>query len=139
MTDGVHLKGRCLCRAVGIEAQAANLNITACHCSMCRKWGGGPFLAISCAEAITFEGEDNIATFASSSWAERGFCKLCGTHLFYRLKEATEYEIPIGLLDEVPDIILTSQIYIDRKPPYYTFAEQTQILTEAEVMAQYVM
>ena len=23
----------------------------------------------------------------SSAWAERGFCKNCGSHLFYRLKE----------------------------------------------------
>ncbi|NIT13149.1 MAG: GFA family protein, partial [Candidatus Dadabacteria bacterium] len=52
---------------------------------MCRKWCGGPLMAVNCGTDVTFEGEDNITVYDSSSWAERGFCSGCGSHLFYRL------------------------------------------------------
>jgi hypothetical protein len=35
------------------------------------------------------------------------------------------------------DFTLASQIYIDNKPAYYSFAEQTPMLTEQQVIAQY--
>lgn len=38
---------------------------------------------------------------------------------------------------ESQDFELATQIYIDRKPGYYDFANQTPTMTEAEVIAQY--
>ena len=36
-------------------------------------------------DQITWSGADNLATYTSSDWAERGFCKICGSSLFWRL------------------------------------------------------
>ncbi|MFC6672978.1 GFA family protein [Marinobacterium aestuariivivens] len=93
-------------------------------------------LAVECGTDVRFEGEDNIAVYASSDWAERGFCKTCGTHLFYRLKGSGEYAMPAGLFDN-GDFMLKSQIFIDEKPGFYSFAEQTRNMTGAEVFAEY--
>ncbi|MBD2535464.1 hypothetical protein H6G97_41150 [Nostoc flagelliforme FACHB-838] len=41
-------KGSCLCRAVSLSTNSMRKNVTACHCSMCRNWGGGPLLAVDC-------------------------------------------------------------------------------------------
>jgi len=41
-------------------------------------------MAVPCADTVSFAGEENVAVYKSSDWAERGFCKQCGTHLFYR-------------------------------------------------------
>ncbi|WP_339900516.1 GFA family protein [Paraglaciecola polaris] len=56
----------------------------ACHCASCRKWSGGPLLAIDCGTDVSISPTDNITVYDSSQWAQRGFCRHCGTDLFYR-------------------------------------------------------
>jgi hypothetical protein len=137
MSKGDMLQGQCLCGSVKVTATPEHRHVGACHCGMCRKWGGGPLLALECKDQVRVEGEAHIATYASSEWAERGFCKQCGTHLFYRLKQEPFYAIPIGLFDGDPQWEFTDQIFIDHKPPHYSFANRTRNLTEAEVFAMY--
>lgn len=129
--------GQCLCGSVRITATPKSNHFGACHCSMCRKWSGGPLLAVECEDRVSFEGEAHIAAYASSEWAERGFCKTCGTHLFYRMKDQPFYAIPIGLFDDGKPWEFAEQIFIDKKPPHYCFANTTKNLTEAEVFAQF--
>ncbi|MHA1570914.1 MAG: GFA family protein [Alphaproteobacteria bacterium] len=129
--------GSCLCGAVTVSAQAAQNNIGACHCGMCRKWTGGPFLATDCGTEVSFSGAENISVFNSSQWAERGFCSKCGTHLFYRLKGNQQHFMPVGLFAEDTNFVLDHQVFIDEKPAFYTFAEKTEDMTGAEVFAKY--
>src|SRR5690606_28085718 len=107
--------GRCLCGSVRITANPKSNHFGACHCSLCRTWGGGPLLAVECEDRVSFTGESHIAIYASSAWAERGFCKNCGTHLFYRLKQQSFYAIPIGLFDHVESWEFAEQVFIDLK------------------------
>jgi len=129
-------QGACLCGAVRISATAKR-DVSVCHCSMCRKWGGGPLFAAECEGDVTIEGEEHVSIFSSSEWAERGFCKQCGTHLFYRLKKHTHYAIPVGLFDDGDQWKLVEQVFIDEKPGFYSFAEDTRNLTGAEAFAQF--
>ena len=137
MTDRREVKGSCLCGGVRIVAGAVSNNVGACHCSMCRKWGGGPLLSVDCGSDVAFEGGENIGVFDSSDWAERGFCKRCGSHLFYRLKANNLYTMPAGLFDDDLDMVFDQQIFIDEKPSFYCFANETKNMTGAEVFAQY--
>ena len=129
------MKGHCLCGAVSFTSSEAK-EIGACHCAFCRRWSGGPLLAVHCGPNVTFTGADQITVYASSEWAERAFCKQCGTHLYYKLLATGEHFIPVGAFDS-SDFELTSQIYIDKKPAYYAFANQTPMLTEQQVIEQY--
>lgn len=131
------VKGSCLCGAVKIAATNASKQVGACHCGMCRKWGGSSFLAIDCSSQVDFEGEDNIKIYQSSEWAERGFCQQCGTHLFYRLKQNNQYHMPVGIFDDADDLVFHHQIFIDEKPEFYSFANQTQNMTGAETIAMF--
>ncbi len=72
--------GSCLCGEVSFTAKNASNSVGACHCSMCRKWGGGPLMVVDCGADVTFKGEENISVFNSSLWAERGYCNKCGSH-----------------------------------------------------------
>lgn len=137
MDSNIVLTGSCLCGSVRVTAHPGNNHVDACHCVMCRKWGGGPFFSTGCGDAVNFEGADNITTFSSSEWAERGFCQQCGTHLFYRLKRENHYAITVGLFDRGTEWKLTDQIFIDQKPSFYSLAEKTSNLTGEEVFAQY--
>ena len=130
-------RGACLCGAVHVTAKPKSNSIGACHCSICRKWGGSPLLAVECESKVDFEGKEHISTFDSSDWAERGFCQKCGTHLFYRLKEEGHYAIPVGLFDGDGEWKLSEQIFIDQKPSFYSFSEKTRDLTGEQVFAQY--
>ena len=58
------MSGRCLCGAVSFVATGVHLDHHACHCDMCRRWGGAPFFGIHC-EGVTFDGEDSICRYDS--------------------------------------------------------------------------
>lgn len=129
------MNGQCLCGAVRITAPDAR-ETSACHCGMCRRWGGGPLLVVHAGKEASFSGDEHITAYGSSEWAERAFCKECGTHLYYKLKSTDDYFIPAGLFD-TQDFELASQIYIDKKPAYYDFANDTPMLTEQEVIEKF--
>ncbi|WP_141317569.1 GFA family protein [Halomonas halmophila] len=137
MNDAMTLRGSCLCGAVSLAVEAERQNVVACHCRMCRIWGGGPLLAMESVRRVTLEGEDQVSLYASSEWAERGFCRHCGTHLFYRLKTGEHYGVPAGLVDQGEAWTLDSQIFIDEKPAWYHFGNDTHNLTGQEVFASY--
>jgi hypothetical protein len=93
-------------------------------------------LAVHCGPDVRVSGAESVAVYASSQWAERAFCKSCGTHLYYRLLATGEYFVPAGAF-ESDDFKLASQIYVDKKPDYYSFANQTPMLTEQQVIEQF--
>lgn len=130
------MKGVCLCKSVSIEASGVE-EFEACHCGMCRKWGGGPFLSVHCSGEVSISGEESVQRFASSEWGERAFCSNCGTHLFYRLKATDEHFVPLGLFESSEGFTFTQQIFIDKKPDYYSFADTTQNLTEQQVFEKF--
>ena len=137
MIEATKRTGRCLCGAVRITAINPSNKVGACHCGMCRKWGGGPVMEIDCGTNVSFEGEDNITVYNSSSWAERGFCQKCGSHLFYRLKENRQYMVPVGLFNELEHLVFENQYFIDKKPSFYSFSNKTDDTTKEELFEMY--
>ncbi len=130
------MQGSCLCGAVTIETPD-NTAMNACHCGMCRRWGSGPYFCIHGGADVQISGAHNISAFRSSEWAERAFCKVCGTHLFYRYLPTNDHELSVGLFQNGREFQFMAQIFIDRKPASYAFANETSNLTEAEVFAKY--
>ena len=90
-----------------------------------------------CGNDVSFWGEKNISIYSSSDWAERGFCKTCGSLMFYRLTENMHHFIPVGLFEDQNQFVLERQSYIDRKPSYYSFSNYKYDLTENEMIEKY--
>ncbi len=130
------VKGSCLCKAVEFEFKVKDKHFDVCHCSMCRTWGGGPALTVESISQIKFNSEVNLTIFESSAWAERGFCKICGSNLFYRLKDKSLNfcNFNLGTIHNHEEFQFTKQIFIDSKPDNYSFSNKTQMLTEQEVL-----
>lgn len=104
---------------------------------MCRRWSGGaPFFAAE-VKKVTFENEEDIGRYTSSEWAERGFCKKCGTTLFYFLKPRQTYAMSVGAFDDTSPFRLSLEIFIDRKPAGYALAGDHPRWTEAETFAKF--
>jgi len=130
------MKGHCLCGAVTFIAPDVP-QMAACHCTMCRRWGGGPMLTVQCPPDMQIEGRAHIRAYRSSEWAERAFCATCGSHLYYRVLPDGEYAVPAGLFQDGPEFRFHEQIFIDQKPASYEFANETAKLTGAEVFAKF--
>lgn len=82
-------------------------------------------------------GEEHVHVYESSEWAERGFCRRCGTHLFYRLKHGDFHAVPVGLFDDPDDWTFALQVFIEEKPAFYCFANDTRTLTGEELIVQF--
>jgi hypothetical protein len=134
--EEVEMEGKCLCGAITIRTPDKT-SIDACHCGMCRRWGGSPALGVSCGSDVQLDGFEKLKVYKSSEWAERAFCGECGTHMFYKLSATNEYFVPAGLFQNDIEFEFKEQIFIDMKPSYYEFANQTLNLTEAEVFAKF--
>jgi hypothetical protein len=131
------MDGTCLCGAVTVTT-ADKTMVDACHCGMCRRWGGSPALGIPCGTDVQIDGIDHLKVYKSSDWAERAFCRECGTHIFYRLSASNQHFLPAGLFGDGIGFEFKEEIYIDNKPSYYDFANPTVKLTEADVMAKFM-
>lgn len=92
-------------------------------------------------EDVKIDGEDAMRRFASSPWAERAFCGICGSNLFYRVTAEGpmqgEIHMALGVLDDPSGVRLSTELFIDKKPDGYGFAQETHQMTEAEVMAMF--
>lgn len=128
------MEGVCLCGAIKVSAETQN-EMGVCHCSMCRRWSGGPMFAVHCGANVSFTGAEP-KRYVSSEWANRGFCPECGTHLFYHLLPSNEYILPAGLFQD-ESFAMTNEIFIDEKPDDYAFKNETKKLTGKEVFEQF--
>ena len=131
------ISGGCLCGAVRFTATPKNREIGACHCSMCRKWSAGPFLVLDCQGTLKVDDTTNLGVYRSSEWAERCFCKRCGTPLFYRLVGKDFNAVSAEAFDNREGYEFKTQIFIDEKPAYYDFANKTKNMTGPEVFAAF--
>ncbi len=110
------IKGSCLCKSVSVEIDKNPDTFTVCHCENCRRWSGGVPMSINAGEHLEFSGEEFVHRYSSSEVAERGFCRNCGTHLFFRLKKTDHYFLHLGLFGDTISPRFELQEFIDRKP-----------------------
>ena len=127
--------GKCLCGAVRVRLEAPRRGISLCHCDMCLRWGGGPYAGVS-AERFAVEGEEHIATYRSSKWAERAFCTACGSHLWFHFRPGDHRSFLAGLFDLPAGFAIEEQIFVDEKPAWYALDPDGERKTGAQVIAE---
>lgn len=131
------IEGHCLCGAVSIRVADHGGFTGACHCRMCQRWSGALFVCFNApAAAVTVTGA--VARYPSSSFSERAFCPVCGSHLWMRNTDEDHpaYELMPGLFDAARDIPLKSEIYTDRALPGLALAGDHRRATRAEYEAK---
>jgi hypothetical protein len=94
-------------------------------------------MAIRCESGIQIQGKDDVGVYDSSDWAERAFCKKCGSNLYYHIKGTDEYQISLGVFGNSIAPRLTLQVFIDDKPDNYEFANKTKNLTGQQIYDMY--
>ena len=131
------LSGGCLCGAVRFSAKPEALEMSVCHCSMCRKWSGGVFMPVACGDSVEFEASNAIGNYQSSKWGQRIFCNKCGSTLMWKMTDGSFHGVAASAFDDQTKFVFTHQGFIDEKPDNYTFANETENMTGAEGFAKY--
>ena len=131
------MKGQCVCGATMFTVELKNHDVHACHCSICRRQTSGVIMTIDVEQgSLQFTQDEHLSIYNSSDCGERGFCNCCGTNLFWRTKDQSYCNINAFALDQQPqDIKFDMEIFIDNKPEFYAFNNETKKLTEADVIA----
>jgi hypothetical protein len=132
---GHPVSGKCLCGAIGITLTGAHREVDVCHCSMCAQWGGSMYAGIE-ADEFTLTGEDHVATYRSSNWAERAFCRTCGSNLWYKFLPTGNRTFLAGLFDLPDGLEIKQQIFIDEKQDWYDIAQDSPKKTGAQIIAE---
>ena len=120
-------QGTCLCHAVHFRIEAPTLWCAHCHCSMCRHAHGAAFVTWIGVPEEQFSftaGKQAVRWYASSTEAERGFCRECGSTLFFR-SERWPGEIHVvraavdGPIDRQPE----GHVFYGSHVDWYTVAD----------------
>lgn len=117
----VDFTGSCLCGSVAYRVDGELSPVDYCHCSQCRKTSGHYVAACSCnPEQLTFTDDASLRWYASSASADRGFCNVCGSSLFWRPKHGKHISIMAGTLDVPTGLKSVEHIFVADASDYYT-------------------
>jgi hypothetical protein len=125
MPDIPAFTGGCLCGTIRYEARARPLRGVICHCSMCRKHSGAPALAFVHFPRGAFRwlGEEP-KKYRSSSFAERGFCVVCGSTLsMHEEVIADRVQITVGSLDDPSRIKIDDHVWTKEQISWFHIAD----------------
>ena len=111
--------GSCLCGAIRFTIETPPKWVAHCHCSMCRRAHGAPFVTWVGVETAAFRlvgGADVLRTYASSADATREFCGTCGASLFWRdVRHPEVVDVTLGTLDAEPEQLPVAHIWFAHK------------------------
>jgi len=111
--------GGCQCGAVRYALYAEPTNPHVCHCRMCQKAFGSyfaPLAGVRLGDLAWLKGTPGV--FNSSHAAERGFCRDCGTPLFFRYSDRDRISVSLGSLDDPSRVAPARQFGIESRLPF---------------------
>ena len=121
----MNLQGGCFCGRVRYEVKGELFNRTNCHCSMCRRTSGAPFVAWFTVTQANFHWlSGQPAAFESSPGVTRAFCRDCGTALtFARSDHEGEVDITTCSLDAPAEIPPEDHTFVGSKIPWIELSD----------------
>jgi len=118
------ITGSCECRAVTFRITGPMRDVIACHCTQCRKTSGHHFAATRVDDAdIEITDGGALTWYPSSDQAQRAFCTICGSSLFWKRDGLDKISICAGSLDGPTGLTIAKHIHTADKGDYYTIGE----------------
>lgn len=116
-------RGSCLCGDVRFRIEGEIRLTSDCHCVRCRKWAGHHWPAAEVAQdhLVLENGAESLAWFPTDK-AERGFCVICGSSLFWRVlpEGGDTVWVGLGALDGETGLTISRHVCTDEAGDYYT-------------------
>ncbi|MCF3643361.1 GFA family protein, partial [Rhizobium sp. TRM95111] len=112
--------GHCLCGTVRFRTRGPLREVIACHCSQCRRQTGHFYAATNVPDdRLEVEGGGNVSWYRASDSASRGFCRTCGSALFWKGDGSDYTSIMAGAFDGPTELRIACHIYCADKGDYY--------------------
>ena len=112
--------GRCLCGSIRYSITGPIRDVSACHCTECRRFTGSVWHATAARRAdLQVRDNGHLKWFQSSLRARRGFCANCGSSLFFDFELADYMVVTAGTLDAPTGLSHRAHIFLDEKGDYY--------------------
>lgn len=128
--------GGCLCGAVRFEVAGPMREVLICHCKQCRtQHGHAAAFTGAPADRFRMVEQRGLAWYRSSDKAERGFCRECGSSLFWRRIGAAHLSVTAGSLDEPTGLTCGAHVFTAFKGDCYEIGEDG-VERHAEWMAR---
>lgn len=129
--SSLRASGGCLCGAVKYEVHGALYNVINCHCSKCRRTHGNfSAYASSKREDLKFVEESGLKWYRSvtdeTPDVYRGFCKECGSSLFWDARSDAHMYISAGTLDQPTGLKTIAHIWLSQAGDYYEFTDDIE-------------
>jgi hypothetical protein len=114
-------KGSCLCGAIRFEVEGPLPEASACHCTKCRKHTGHYEAGVDLhRDRVSIHGEEAVSWYFSSEKVRRGFCRHCGSSLFFDPVHLDWIGINMGAFDGPTGTKIGLHIFVADKGDYYT-------------------
>jgi hypothetical protein len=112
--------GSCNCGGVRFVASGQLRAVIYCHCGQCRKQTGHFWAATNVADRdLQIIGEENLTWYRSSDFARRGFCRHCGSALFWKPNGGGYTSIGAGVFDSPTGLQPDRHIFVADQGDYY--------------------
>ena len=125
MTASANHHGSCRCGLISVEASAAPIWQSYCHCRDCRKQTGAPVMAFVGfrADSIAWFGEPN--SWRGAGGVTRMFCGHCGSQIGYTDDRLPgEIYLALGFMDEPESYPPTSHAFVERQLPFLHMTDE---------------
>lgn len=111
-------EGGCACGAVRFRVEAAPLGVRICHCRICQKAMGAPFLAVASfpKAAVAVTGE--TARWRSSERLWRHYCPQCGSRVTLEPLDGDRLGFPLASLDDPAALHPEMHIWVASRVPW---------------------
>src|SRR2546422_765499 len=105
--------GGCFCGAIRYRAEGAPREVSHCHCGICRRTSGAPFVTWATFPAACFAFTAGTpAELRSTPRAVRHFCAACGTALTFReTARPGSVDVTVGSMDRPDAIVPAAHIW----------------------------
>ena len=130
-------QGSCLCGQIRYEIEARFQTFRYCHCPRCQKASGTGHVTNLFAEPDAIKwlaGEGLLARFdlpEAKSFA-KCFCTVCGSPMPHRTRSGRAVIVPVGTLDDDPEIRPESSIFWDARAAWYVEPDEMPKHSEYE-------
>jgi hypothetical protein len=117
-------KGSCLCGSIRFTTRGPLRGVIYCHCTQCRKQSGHYYAATNVPDGnIAIDGGEGISWYRSSSDARRGFCRTCGSALFWKRDGSDYTSVLAGSFDQPSGLKGASHIFTADQGDYYAIVD----------------
>jgi hypothetical protein len=137
----ITMSGGCQCGAVRYRASAFTDTSHICHCRMCQKAVGNFFAAlVGVPKSALAWTRGEPAIFMSSEHVARGFCRDCGTPLYYDYLRGDDLALATGSLDDPGRFPPKDQFGLEAVMPWFDgIAEVHKTGATEDTMADFVV